>query len=191
MNKSKIKQIFTLLIFLSLLVLAGCSKSGTDKATEPESAKKPSTEENSNKTVKPEANSNNPIANSEKGGKEDNSNKAESTQTTEKTNPGIVTADQVNGKWTNGESWITIKAIGGGKLKVYFSIFNERTTNAGQAEGVANIDGIDATFSPEEFEKCKFTMKFTGGKLIVKQFGTDMDCGFGMGVSADGTYTKQ
>jgi hypothetical protein len=34
-------------------------------------------------------------------------------------------------------------------------------------------------------------MKFTGGKLIVNQLGTDMDCGFGMGVSADGTYTKK
>ncbi len=102
-----------------------------------------------------------------------------------------VTAEQVNGTWRKGESWIKIKALGGGKLNVNFSIFNERTTNAGTADGVANIDGIDATFSPKDFENCRFTMKFTGGKLIVKQFGTDLDCGFGMGVSADGTYTKK
>ena len=183
------RQKLTILILLSLLALAGCNNSGTDKAKELELKEKElalkekelelkqkaPTEGNSNKTEKPES----------------DSNKAETTKKVEKTNPAIVTTEQVNGTWKKGESVIKIKALGGGKLNVNFSIFNERTTNAGQADGVANINGIDATFSPKDFENCRFTMKFTGGKLIVKQFGTDMDCGFGMGVSADGTYTKK
>ncbi len=105
----------------------------------------------------------------------------------------IVTGEQVTGTWSKGESVIKILALGGGKLKVFFSIFNERNSNAGTADGEAIIEGTDATFSPEvdgAKNKCKFTMKFTGGKLIVNQLGTDADCGFGMGVSADGTYTK-
>ena len=111
----------------------------------------------------------------------------------EKQAQASVTAVQVNGTWRKGESVIKILAHGGGKLKVSFNIFNERTLNQGSADGVANIEGIEATFSPEvdgAKNKCKFTMKFTVGKLIVEQFGTDVDCGFGNGVSADGTYTK-
>jgi hypothetical protein len=107
--------------------------------------------------------------------------------------PAIVTAEQVNGTWGKGESVIKILALGGGKLKVFFSIFNERNLNAGTADGEAIIEGIDAAFSPMvdgAKNKCKFTMKFTDGKLIVEQFGDPFDCGFGNGVSADGTYTK-
>ena len=101
--------------------------------------------------------------------------------------------EQFNGDWTKGESWIRIIALSGGKLIVFFQIFNERNSNAGTADGYATFEGTDATFSPEvdgAKNKCKFTMKFTGFKMILKQFGTDADCGFGMGVSADGTYTK-
>lgn len=183
------RQKITIFIILSLVVLAGCNQAGSDKskelelkAKELELKQKAPMEANSNEVGKPESNSNKP---------DGNSNKVEAEKKVEKTSPAVVTAEQVNGTWSKGESWIKIKALGGGKLSVNLSIFNERTTNAGQADGVANINGIDATFSPEGVEKCKFTMKFTGGKLIVKQFGTDMDCGFGMGVSADGTYTKK
>ena len=197
----KMRQKLTILIILSLFALAGCNQSGTDKSKELElkekelalkekeleAKQKAPTESNSNKAATTEGNSN-------KAEKSDgNSNKTETTKKVEKTNPSIVSGEQVNGTWTKGESWIKIKAIGGGKLYVNFSIFNERTTNSGQADGVANIEGIDATFSPEvdgAENKCKFTMKFTGGKMIVNQLGTDADCGFGMGVSADGTYTK-
>lgn len=172
---------------LGVLMMSGCQQTksvvNSNTASNTNTTANSNTATNSNAPTNANANSN-VTANS-------NSNKAETTEKVEKPNPAIVTAEQVNGTWSKGESWIKIKAIGGGKLNVNFSIFNERTTNAGQAEGVATIDGIDATFSPEDFEKCKFTMKFTGGKLIVKQFGTDRDCGFGMGVSADGTYAKK
>ena len=180
MNKLKIKQTLTILIILSLLALAGCNSSGTDKSKELELKEK-------ELALKEKE-----LESKQKAPTEVNSNKTETTKKVEKTNPAIVTGEQVTGTWSKGESWIKIKALGGGKLSVNFSIFNERTTNAGQADGVATIDGIDATFSPQvDGGKCKFTMKFTGGKLIVKQFGTDLDCGFGAGVSADGTYTKK
>lgn len=49
MFKLKIKQAFTLLILLSLLALAGYSKSETDKSKDLELKEKSSTEDNSNK----------------------------------------------------------------------------------------------------------------------------------------------
>ena len=49
MNKLKIKQTFIFLIILSLLALAGYSKSGTDKSKDLELTEKSSTEGNSNK----------------------------------------------------------------------------------------------------------------------------------------------
>lgn len=208
----KMKQKLTILILVSLLALAGCNQSGTDKAKELElkekelalkekeleSKQKAPTEGNSNKAETTEGNSDKtgkPESNSNKAEKSDgNSNKVETTKKVEKTNPAIVTSEQVNGTWIKGESVIKISALGSGKLKVSFNIFNERTLNQGSADGVANIDGIDATFSPQvdgAKDKCKFTMKFTGGKMIVEQFGDPFDCGFGNGVSADGTYTKK
>ncbi|HSI16005.1 MAG TPA: hypothetical protein VK961_28410, partial [Chthoniobacter sp.] len=57
-----------------------------------------------------------------------------------------------------------------------------------QGGGIAIIEGDTAIFRPEGAEEeCKITMKFTGGKLIVKQEGT---CGFGNRVYSDGTYKK-
>jgi hypothetical protein len=153
-NNKKMRQKLTIFIILSLslVVLAGCNQAGSDKskelelkekelalkAKELELKQKAPMEGNSNEVGKPESNSNRP---------DGNSNKVEAEKKVEKTNPAIVTAEQVNGTWSKGESWIKIKALGSGKLNVNFSIFNERTTNAGQADGVANINGIDATFS--------------------------------------------
>jgi hypothetical protein len=48
-----------------------------------------------------------------------------------------------------------------------------------------------ATFAPADTQGCSITLTFTGQKLIVKQTGSDADCGFGHNVTADGTYTKR
>ncbi len=194
-------KLLLMIMALGVLIMSGCQQANnvvnSNTATNTNTTANSNTATNSNASANANATGNsnsNVIANSNsyKAEKpESDSNKAETAKKVEKTDPSIVTAEQVNGTWSKGESWIKIKALGDGKLNVNFSIFNERTTNAGTADGVANINGIDATFSPKDFENCRFTMKFTGGKLIVKQSGTDMDCGFGMGVSADGTYTKK
>jgi len=201
-NKMKIKLLL-MIMALGVLIMSGCQQANnvvnSNTATNTNTTANSNTATNSNASANANAtgNSNSNVianSNSNKAEKpESDSNKVETTKKVEKTNPAIVTGEQVNGTWSKGESVIKIQALGDGKLKVFFNIFNERTLNQGSADGVANINGIDATFSPVvdgAQNKCKFTMKFTGGKLIVEQFGDPFDCGFGNGVSADGTYTK-
>lgn len=108
----------------------------------------------------------------------------------------IVTAKQVNGTWSYRNNQILVLALGNNKLKVQFDLAyeykspNGPTANVGFAIGEADIEGIVAMFTPPEMTGCKITMKFTGGKLIVTQEGSDADCGFGHNVTADGTYKK-
>jgi hypothetical protein len=62
------------------------------------------------------------------------------------------------------------------------------TANTGTGSGIAPIEGIVATFRPDEADDdCKITMTFEGGTLTVVQKG---DCGFGLNVIASGTYRK-
>ena len=108
----------------------------------------------------------------------------------------IVTAAQVNGTWKYRSNILKIWALGQQKLKVEFmGIYEYKTpsgpmANTGSGSGIAQIEGNTAIFRPSEIgedEECKITMRFTRGKLIVKQDGA---CGFGLNVSAAGTYHK-
>ena len=105
-----------------------------------------------------------------------------------------VTAAQVNGTWTYRLNTLKVWALGQNKLQVAFDgTFEYKSpqgpmANTGQGGGIATIEGDTAIFRPEGAEEeCKITLKFTGGKLIVKQEGI---CGFGNRVYADGTYKK-
>ena len=107
-----------------------------------------------------------------------------------------VTAAQVNGTWKYRGNIFKIWALGQQKLKVEFAGIYEYKTpsgpmaNTGSGSGIARIEGDTAIFRPHEIgedEECKITMKFTRGKLIVKQEGA---CGFGLNVGATGTYQK-
>ena len=108
----------------------------------------------------------------------------------------IVTAAQVNGTWQYRANVFKIWALGQQKLKVEFVGSYEYKTpsgpmaNTGSGDGVARIEGDTAIFRPTDLgedEECKIEMRFTKGKLIVKQEGA---CGFGLNVSAAGTYRK-
>lgn len=99
-----------------------------------------------------------------------------------------------NRTWEWKQNTFRILALGGGRLQVAFDgTFEYKTpagpmANTGEGAGIATIEGDTAIFRPEGFEDgCKITLKFTGGKLLVKQEGK---CGFGNRVSADGTYRK-
>lgn len=107
----------------------------------------------------------------------------------------VVTAAQVNGMWESKFGTFKILALGKQKLKIQFSgIYAYKLAdgsdmaNTGDGEGIATIEGNQATFKPVGAEEeCAITMKFTGGKLLVEQKGT---CGFGHNVSAAGTYRR-
>jgi hypothetical protein len=106
----------------------------------------------------------------------------------------VVTAAQVNGTWQTKGGEFKVWALGKQMLQIEFSGTHEYKSpagpmaNTGEGHSVASIEGDTAIFKPDGAEdECKITMKFTHGKLVVTQAGT---CGFGAGVSAEGTYMK-
>jgi hypothetical protein len=109
-----------------------------------------------------------------------------------------VSAREVNGTFqAESGNEFKILALGKGKLRVAFAGISQyasaagMTANVGEAEGEAKIKGDTVIFAPEEFERCKITIKFlAGNKIEVKQEGDSSDCGFGNRVFADGIYQK-
>ncbi|MBA2735789.1 MAG: hypothetical protein H0U50_03265 [Pyrinomonadaceae bacterium] len=84
----------------------------------------------------------------------------------------------------------------GGSLRATFAGIYEYKTdgelmnNASGTEGVitAKLNGNSAVLQMKEYPDCRITLKFTGGKLIVRQ---EEDCGFAGHVTADGVYVKR
>lgn len=106
----------------------------------------------------------------------------------------IVTAAQVNGTWRYKSNTFKVWALGKQRLRVEFLGTYEYNSaagpmaNTGSGTGIAFIEGITATFRPDDAdEDCQIRMRFTGGKLVVRQEG---GCGFGHNVTAEGTYRK-
>src|SRR5229473_7290729 len=105
--------------------------------------------------------------------------------------PKVVTAAQANGLYRYYQSEFRILALGHNKLKVQFDgVYPTlaKSVNLGYAMGEATIEGNVATFIPPDTQGCKITMTFLPGKIVVKQDGSDADCGFGHNVYATGTY---
>src|SRR5438874_8743633 len=105
----------------------------------------------------------------------------------------VVTAAQANGVYRYYKSEFRIHALGHNKLKVQFDgiyMTLAKSPNMGYAMGEATIEGNVATFVPPDTQGCKITMTFLPGKIVVKQDGSDADCGFGHNVYATGTFRK-
>lgn len=104
-----------------------------------------------------------------------------------------------SGKAKGSYDEIKILALGKGKLKVSFDLLypftmanGEIMPNLGTAQGEATISGDTAIYTGgADLPNCKITIKFVKpGTLKVTQSGTDAECGFGVNVTADGTYKK-
>src|SRR5205807_10368370 len=107
--------------------------------------------------------------------------------------PQVVTAAQVDGVYRYYKSEFRVLALGHNKLKVQFDgiyMTLAKSPNMGYAMGEATIEGKVATFVPPETQGCKITMTFLPRRIVVKQDGSDADCGFGHNVYATGTYRK-
>jgi len=110
-----------------------------------------------------------------------------------------VSGAEVTGTFKNRQgSTFELLALGKGKLQLDFSgiypyrLGKEMTANTDEASGEASIQADTAIFKPEGFEKsCTITLHFSEpGKMDVSQQGDSADCGFGMNVSAEGSYRK-
>ncbi len=90
---------------------------------------------------------------------------------------------------------INVQELEGNKLRVEiyasyeYKINGNLNANVGEAKGVVTIDGNVAVLIPEDSEGCEITLKFSNSKIIVKA-KDEINCGFGLNVTANGTYAK-
>lgn len=101
---------------------------------------------------------------------------------------------EANGTWQGKHGTFKIWALDGERLQVEFlglHVFKSGagvTANTGSAKGVARMDGSVAKLRPDGTEEaCLITLQFVKRTLAVEQQG---DCGFGLNVTAAGTYRK-
>ncbi len=129
-----------------------------------------------------------------------------STFSVAQTSRKSVSAAEVNGtfrsdfagKFKEFSNEAKILALGGGKLRIAFSLIypielpnGEKTANMSELDGEASIKGDTAVYESDEFGPCKITIKFVRAGIIkVTQTGSDADCGFGHNVFSNGTYKK-
>ena len=110
--------------------------------------------------------------------------------------PRIVTAPQANGTYRYRRNEIKILALGHNKLRIQMDLTYEYKVpagpmaNTGEASGEATIENDAAVFYPSDDHRCKITIKFLAGNKIKVSEENTMDCGFGLNVSSEGTYTK-
>jgi len=109
----------------------------------------------------------------------------------------IVTAAEANGTYRSGGNEIKILALGNNKLRIQMHLTYEYkspkygpTANLGEAFGEATIENDTAVFHPPNTEDCTITIKFLPRNRLKVSEDHTMNCGFGMNVSSEGTYTK-
>lgn len=124
----------------------------------------------------------------------------ETTAVDNSSSPSTYTAGDVTGTYLWGDQegeggggYLAIEQQDDGSLKFELDITNGAPNyHTGTATGTMPLDGNIATFSTTEFDgDCQITFTFNGTNVDVKQVsGNDFECGFGQGVVAQGTYTK-
>lgn len=105
---------------------------------------------------------------------------------------------QFTGRYKGSSNEIQIQALGNNKVKIGFDLVypytmqnGELMANVGNALGEAEIVGDEAVFTQSEGGTCTIRIKFVKPGLIkVTQEQEGAGCGFGMNVSAEGTYKK-
>ena len=108
----------------------------------------------------------------------------------------IVTGAEANGTYRSGRNEIKILALGHNKLRIQMNLTYEYKTssgpmaNVGEATGEGTIENDTATFQPPDTQNCTITIKFLRGNKIKVTEDRTINCGFGMNVSSEGTYTK-
>ena len=108
----------------------------------------------------------------------------------------IVTAAEANGTYRYRRNEIKILALGHNKLRIQMDLTYEYKTssgpmaNVGEASGEATIENDTAVFHPQDTQNCTITLKFLPGYKIKVTEDRTIECGFGMNVTSEGTYTK-
>ena len=91
------------------------------------------------------------------------------------------------------ENALDVQKLAGGKIKIY--LYASWIGNA--ATGNVNVGEVKETLplvnNRAEYKsgECTISIRFTGNRAIVTQTGSSIPCGFGLNVSATGTYAKR
>src|SRR5437660_2921689 len=108
----------------------------------------------------------------------------------------IVTAAEANGTYRYRRNEIKILALGHNKLRIRMDLTYEYKTssgpmaNVGEASGEATIENDIAVFHPPDTQDCTITIKFLRGNKINITEARTIECGFGMNVTSEETYTR-
>lgn len=124
----------------------------------------------------------------------------ETTSVDNSSSPSTTMTGNVTGTYLWGDQegeggggYLAIEKQDDGSLKFELDITNGAPNyHTGTATGTMPLDGNVATFETTEFDgDCKITFTFNDNSVEIKQVsGNDFECGFGQGVVAQGTYTK-
>jgi hypothetical protein len=108
-----------------------------------------------------------------------------------------TTTTQLTGTYRSPNGEFKVLTLSKTLIQIQFLGFYEYSTpsglmaHLGEARGIANISKSIAVFKPEGTQNCILTLLFQSDKtLLVKQQGSDGDCGFGHNVTAEGHYTQ-
>lgn len=94
-----------------------------------------------------------------------------------------------NGEW----SQLIVESAREGRIRFCFEGINAgpATADSGEVQATVRLRKALATWSTREYGgRCVITMRFQPDRIAVKQKGSDLACGFGNGVTADGTFQR-
>lgn len=98
------------------------------------------------------------------------------------------------GQTEGAGGYLALEQSGPDSLKFELNLFKGAPNyHSGTAEGMLSLKDNVATFFSTEYgdNGCKITFTFNGDEIVVEQVeGSDIECGFGQGVVAFGTYKK-
>ncbi len=104
---------------------------------------------------------------------------------------GTYTFGSQDGEGSNG--YLALQALQDGTLKFELDLnMGAPRYHSGTATGIAKMEGNKAVWRTTEFaEECVLVFTMGENTITVRQEqGTDIDCGFGAGVMADGVFNK-
>lgn len=87
---------------------------------------------------------------------------------------------------------LDVQQLPGGKIKfqlvaLWVSHNNPENIHNGELQGVVSLDNGLAIY---ETGSCNITMKFTSTRVVITESDANGDCGFGVKVTAAGSYRK-
>ncbi len=123
----------------------------------------------------------------------------------EQGNARSLSADEISGTYTyknqdspEGGGYLVLKQLDNGRVKFELDINNGPPNyHSGTAVGEIELNGNSGVYTTSEYktagqQPCAISFMLVEGAVeLTQEQGSDMSCGFGQGVVADGIYNKK